>query len=106
VLVGGAKPRLYLIRPLPHSASTSFGLYLIRGAEDSTGKWPVIVPAPFLFRSPLAVDFESKPEIQAGGFEFRVVRIEKTTTVRKGRATSNPRCLRGWCLRGGRRPDV
>jgi hypothetical protein len=69
-------------RAIKEQHADDFASYLIRGAEDSTGKWPVIVPALSLFTSPLAVDFETKPEIEAGGVEFGIVRIEKTTPVR------------------------
>jgi hypothetical protein len=67
------------IKP-PHAES--FASYLIRGAEDDTGKWTVIVPALSLFTSPLAVDFEVRPEIQAGDIEFGVARIEKADPVK------------------------
>lgn len=69
-------------RAIKEQHADEFASYLIRGAEDSTGKWQVIVPALSLFTSPLAVGFETKPEIQAGAVEFGVVRIEKTTSVR------------------------
>jgi hypothetical protein len=67
------------IKP-PHAES--FASYLIRGAEDDTGKWTVIVPALSLFTSPLAVDFEVRPELQAGDIEFGVARIEKADPVK------------------------
>ena len=67
------------IKP-PHAES--FADYLSRGAEDSTGKWTVIVPALSLFTSPLAVDFEVQPDFQAGEIDFGIVRIEKTEPVK------------------------
>lgn len=64
---------------LPHAES--FASYLIRGAQDQTGKWAVIVPALSLFTSPMAIDFEVRPELHAGDIQFGVVRIEKSTPV-------------------------
>jgi hypothetical protein len=69
-------------RAIKEQHADDFASYLIRGAEDRTGKWPVIVPALSLFTSPLAVEFEVQPEIQAGQVEFGVVKIEKSTPVR------------------------
>jgi hypothetical protein len=58
-----------------------FASYLIRGSEDSSGKWPVIVPALALFISPLALEFLPE-EIEAGEVQFGVVKIEKSTHLR------------------------
>ena len=65
---------------VPHAED--FASYLIRGAEDLTGKWTVIVPALSLFTSPMAVDFEINSDFQAGEVEFGVVRIDKTEPVK------------------------
>ena len=67
------------IKP-PHSED--FASYLIRGAEDQTGKWTVIVPALSLFASPQAVDFEVRPEFQAGDVAFGIAKIDKTEPVK------------------------
>ena len=56
--------------------------YLIRGAEDKTGKWSVIVPPLALFTSPLAVEFEVRDEFEAGDVDFGVARIDKTEPVK------------------------
>lgn len=69
-------------RAIKESHADDFSSYLIRGAEDHTGKWPVIVPALSLFTSPLAVEFEVNVEIQAGEVEFGILRIEKSTPLR------------------------
>lgn len=72
---------------LPHnraiklSHAESFASYLIRGAQDESGKWPVIVPALSLFTSPLAIEFEPRPDLEAGDVKFGIVRIEKSTPV-------------------------
>ena len=58
-----------------------FASYLIRGAEDTSGKWPVIVPALALFTSPLALEFVPEP-IEAGEVQFGIVKIEKSAPLR------------------------
>ena len=73
---------------LPHNRaikvahSEDFASYLIRGAEDKTGKWSVIVPPLALFTSPLAVEFEVRDEFEAGDVDFGVARIDKTEPVK------------------------
>lgn len=74
--------RLSTNRAIKAAHAEGFANYLIRGAEDATGKWSVIVPALSLFTSPLAVDFESDPKFEAGEVKFGVVRVEKTQPVK------------------------
>lgn len=73
--------RLSHNRAIKPSHAESFASYLIRGAEDQTGKWPVIVPALSLFTSPMAVEFEASDDHQAGEVHFGIVRIDKSTPV-------------------------
>ena len=69
-------------RAIKPQHAEEFATYLIRGAEDQTGKWTVIVPALSLFASPSAVSFEERSDLPAGGVSFGVVRIDKTEPVR------------------------
>ncbi|MGH8996979.1 MAG: DNA sulfur modification protein DndB [Acidimicrobiales bacterium] len=73
--------RLSHNRAIKPSHAESFASYLIRGAEDQTRKWSVIVPALSLFTSPMAIAFEVCPDFEAGEVQFGIVRIEKSTTV-------------------------
>ncbi len=73
--------RLSHNRAIKPSHAENFASYLIRGAEDQSGKWPVIVPALSLFTSPMAIDFEASDEHPVGEVHFGIVRIEKSTPV-------------------------
>lgn len=66
------------IRP---AHADKFAQYLLRGAEDTTGKWSVIVPALSLFTNPLGVDFKPNTDFAAGDIEFGVFAIEKNSPV-------------------------
>lgn len=74
--------RLSTNRAIKRGHAEGFADYLIRGAEDTSGKWTVIIPALSLFTSPLAVDFEASPEHHAGEIEFGVARVQKTEPVK------------------------
>jgi len=86
-ITGGFLPRpdpsirLEHNRAIKLAHSEGFATYLIRGAQDETGKWPVIVPALSLFTSPVTVEFEVDPEHSAGEVEFGIVRVEKSSAV-------------------------
>jgi len=68
-------------RAIKLSHAEGFAQYLLRGAEDKTGKWPVIVPALSLFTSPYSVEFTPTPDFEAGDIQFGVVSIEKSSPV-------------------------
>lgn len=68
-------------RAIKLAHAEGFAQYLIRGVEDETGKWPVIVPALSLFTSPYAVSFSLDRNYEAGDVQFGVVSIEKSSPV-------------------------
>jgi hypothetical protein len=74
--------RLSHNRAIKVAHAEDFASYLIRGAEDETGKWTVIVPALSLFTSPLAVEFAVQSDLEAGDIDFGVARIDKTEPVK------------------------
>jgi DNA-sulfur modification-associated len=70
-------------RAIKLSHAEEFATYLIRGAEDTTGKWSVIVPALSLFTSPIAVQFEEAKGLKGGDeVSFGIVQIEKNQPVK------------------------
>ena len=70
-------------RAIKRLHAEKFADYLLRGAQDTSGKWPVIVPAMSLFTSPAAAEFEANPEFAVGSseIEFGVLSIEKTSPL-------------------------
>ena len=70
-------------RAIKRLHAEKFADYLLRGAQDTSGKWPVIVPAMSLFTSPAAAEFEVNPEFAVGSseIEFGVLSIEKTSPL-------------------------
>jgi hypothetical protein len=75
--------RLATNRRIKLGHAEEFADYLLRGAQDTTGKgkWTIIVPALSLFTSPLAVDFTVDEDKSAPGVEFGVVKVEKNEPV-------------------------
>ncbi len=73
--------RLEHNRAIKPSHAEKFAQYLLRGAEDTTGKWSVIVPALSLFTNPLGVEFEPDIKYPAGEIEFGVFKLEKNQPV-------------------------
>jgi DNA-sulfur modification-associated len=69
-------------RAIKPTHADDFASYLLRGAEDESGKWNVIVPALSLFTSPHSVTFEPREDIPAGDISFGIVRIDKTEPVK------------------------
>lgn len=68
-------------RAIKPAHAEKFAQYLLRGAEDDTGKWSVIVPALSLFTNPLGVEFTPNTDFQAGDIEFGILSIEKSSPV-------------------------
>lgn len=69
-------------RKISETHAKKFAQYLLRGTADTTGKWPVIVPALSLFTNPVGADFDPVDEFQAGDFiQFGVFKVEKTSPV-------------------------
>lgn len=73
--------RLEHNRAIKPGHADKFAQYLLRGAEDTSGKWSVIVPALSLFTNPFGVDFVRNDEFVAGDIEFGVLAIEKNSPV-------------------------
>jgi hypothetical protein len=69
-------------RKISEAHAKKFAQYLLRGAVDTTGKWPVIVPALSLFTNPVGADFDSVEDFQAGDFiQFGIFKVQKTSPV-------------------------
>ncbi|MGH3907408.1 MAG: DNA sulfur modification protein DndB [Pseudonocardiaceae bacterium] len=73
--------RLEHNRAIKPGHADKFAQYLLRGSEDTTGKWSVIVPALSLFTNPLGVEFTPNSEFAAGEVQFGVLSIEKSSPV-------------------------
>ena len=75
--------RLEHNRAIKRPHAEKFADYLLRGAQDTSGKWPVIVPAMSLFASPVAAEFKANEDFQVGNaeIEFGVLSIDKTSPL-------------------------
>lgn len=59
-----------------------FASYLVRGAEDETGKWSVVVPALSLWTNPTGVAFDPDRSFDAiDPIEFGVFSVQRTTPI-------------------------
>jgi hypothetical protein len=71
--------RLDTNRAIKPAHAEDFASYLIKGAEDDSGKWSVVVPPLLVYISPLAVDFTPSDEHPAiDDIQFGIARLDKT----------------------------
>ena len=75
--------RLEHNRAIKRPHAEKFADYLLRGAQDVSGKWPVIVPAMSLFISPATAEFKANPDFAVGSseIEFGVLSLERTSPL-------------------------
>ena len=68
-------------RAIKPAHAEKFAQYLVRGAEDTSGKWSVIIPALSLFTNPLSAEFTPNSEFVGGEVEFGILKVEKSSPI-------------------------